>query len=166
MCIIALKEMFVVYKDYIYWGKLAQVHNIILILFSSPTPPLVFLLPLIPGLLLIFKSCILSLCFLSVLFSPTHFPPLLLSLHLLFPHPCEKTFPTFICLLLWFSFVYFFQRLSSQISRHFSEEAQMTTKCMKKFSTFLAIREVQLNTTLRYHLTKERTAIIKETNKC
>ena len=47
----------------------------------------------------------------------------------------------------------------------------MVTKHMKRCSTSLAIREVQIQTTVRYHLTPTtiaRTAIIKTTddNKC
>jgi hypothetical protein len=41
----------------------------------------------------------------------------------------------------------------------------MTSKHIKKWSTFLAIREMQIKTTLRVHLTPVRMAIIKKTKK-
>jgi hypothetical protein len=37
---------------------------------------------------------------------------------------------------------------------------------MEKCSPFLAIKDMQIKTTLRFHLTPIRTAIIKNTNKC
>jgi hypothetical protein len=44
----------------------------------------------------------------------------------------------------------------------------MTTKHMKKYSPSLAIKEMQIKTTLRFHLIPVRIAIIKNTttNKC
>jgi hypothetical protein len=41
-------------------------------------------------------------------------------------------------------------------------------KCIKKCSPFLAIKEMQIKTTLRFHLTPVRIAIIKNSsnNKC
>jgi hypothetical protein len=54
------------------------------------------------------------------------------------------------------------KKLATELNRTFSkEEIQMVKKHMKKCSPFLAIKEIQIKTTLRFHLTPVRIAIIK-----
>jgi hypothetical protein len=54
---------------------------------------------------------------------------------------------------------------ASEFNRQFSkQEVQMAHAYMKKCLTFLAIQEMQIKTTLRFHFTPVRIAIIKNTN--
>ena len=54
------------------------------------------------------------------------------------------------------------KKMGRDLNRYFSKSIQMTKRHLKRCSMLLIIRQMDIKTTMRYHLTPIRMAIIKK----